>query len=82
MDQPLLLDNNDRHIDDIKQSFSLVQQFLRWILSVLCVVFLLASLVIYQNKGNLASNQVKTFNAISTILTLLLGLCFFVSLTC
>ena len=80
MEQPLIiLDSNAQKVNDIKRSFSLPQQYLRWCLSVLCVALLLASLGIYQNKGNLTSTQVRNFNAITTALPLLLGLSFFVS---
>jgi hypothetical protein len=76
--QPLLLESNARDID-VKRSFSLVQQFSRWLLSAVCVASLLASFKVYQVKGNLTSTQVTNFNAISTALALALGLCFFVS---
>ena len=82
MEQRLLLDSNAEFVNDVKKSFSLFQQFSRWFLSVLCVALLLASFRIYQNKGNLTSTQVDSFNAITTVLPLLLGLSFFVSLTC
>ncbi len=81
MEQRLLQDSNAEFVDDVKRSFSLVQQFSRWFLSVLCVALLLASFSIYQNKGNLTSTQVNSFDAITTVLPLLLGLSFFVSLT-
>ncbi len=77
--EPLL--QRDSNADDVKKSFSLVQQLSRWFLSVLCVAFLLASFGIYQNKGNLTSTQVNNFDAITTVLPLLLGLSFFVSVT-
>ena len=80
MEQPLMiLDSNSQNVVEIKRSFSLLQQSLRWCLSVLCVALLLASLGIYQNKGNLTSTQVRNFNAITTALPLLLGLSLFVS---
>ena len=81
MEQPLLLDSNAQYKHEVQQSFTRVQQFSRWFLSVLCVAFLLASLAIYQTKGILTSTQVKTFNAITTTLGLVLNLCFFVSMT-
>lgn len=77
MEQPLLLDSNAQYKHEVQQSFTRVQQFSRWFLSVLCVAFLLASLAIYQTKGILTSTQVKTFNAITTTLGLVLNLCFF-----
>ncbi|MCJ1268370.1 hypothetical protein MMC22_008258 [Lobaria immixta] len=77
MEQPLLQDSNAQYKHEVQQSFTRVQQFSRWFLSVLCVAFLLASLAIYQTKGILTSTQVKTFNAITTTLGLVLNLCFF-----
>ena len=74
------LDRDALDADTVKRSFSLYQQFLRLSLSILCVVFLLASLKIYQDIGNLTPTQVNTFYAISDSLALLLSLSFFVRL--
>ena len=77
MEAPLL--DSDPPDNDIKASFSLRQQASRWLLSILCVAFLFASLKIYQDKGNLTPTQLDTFVALFTALPLLLGLAFFVS---
>ncbi len=69
-----------QHVNDVKQTFSISQQVLRWCLSISCVTFLSASLKIYQDNGILTSTQVSIFNAITTVLGLLLGLGFFVGL--
>ena len=73
---------NGRQLDagTARRFFSFYQQILRLSLTILCVVFLLASLKIYQDKGNLTSTEVNTFNAISSCLALLIGLSFFVRL--
>ena len=78
--ESLLSDSNVEYDIDIKRSFSLLQQIFRWCLSLICVALLLASLGLYQNKGNLTSTQVRNFAAITTVLPLLLGLSFFVSI--
>ena len=70
----------DEGADAVKQSFSLLQQSLRWVLSILCITFLLASLKIYQDLGNLNPTQINVYNAISGALQILLSLSFFVSL--
>lgn len=80
MDQPLLLASNVQNNVEIEKSISRFQQLSRWFLSVLCVAFFLASLAIYQKMGNLTSTQVDDFNGITTVLVVILGICFFVRL--
>lgn len=75
-----LLHDRSQEIEAIKRSFSPSQQTLRWFLVVVSVTFHLASFKIYEDKDNLDSTQVRSFNVITTVLALVLGLCFFVSL--
>ena len=78
MEQPLL-NNATPTAGEVKQSFSFPQQSSRWVLSVLCVVFFIVSLRLYEAEGNLSPPQVSTFYIITTLLSLLLALGFFVS---
>lgn len=53
--------------------------FVRCLATIVLIAFLLATLKIYQNKGNFTSHQKTNFNIIITALSLCLGLNFFVS---
>ena len=52
-------------------------QFVRWLGTVIIVIFMLATLKIYQGKGNFSRAQKHSFNTIITALSLALGLNFF-----
>lgn len=54
--------------------------FVRWLATTIFIAFVLATLKIYQDKGNFTSHQKANFNVIITALSLCLGLNFFVSL--
>lgn len=53
--------------------------FVRCLATIVLIASLLATLKIYQNKGNFTSHQKTNFNVIITALSLCLGLNFFVS---
>lgn len=55
--------------------------FVRCLATIALIAFVLATLKIYQNKGNFTSHQKTSFNVIITALGLCLGLNFFVSHT-
>lgn len=79
---PSPLDKNPTtNANKFKRSFSLPQQILRLSLSILCVVFFLATLKIYGDKGVLNTTQINAFYAISGSLAIILSLSFFVRFT-
>ena len=80
MSQPLLMNTDFQLLGRIKQLFSLVQQSLRWSQSILCLALLLASVDIYEDIGSLNRTRVVTSNAITTVLSLVQSLVFFVGL--
>lgn len=53
--------------------------FIRCLATIVLIASLLATLKIYENKGNFTSHQKSNFNVIITALSLCLGLNFFVS---
>lgn len=53
--------------------------FVRCLATTVFIAFVLATLAIYQKKGNFRSHQKTNFNVIITALSLCLGLNFFVS---
>lgn len=53
--------------------------FVRCLITAIFVAFLLATLKLYENKGYFTSRQKINFNVIITVLSLCLGLNFFVS---
>lgn len=55
------------------------KQFLRWVPTAFLALAIIGTLKIYENKGNMRSTDKATFNVIILILSLLLGLNFFVS---
>ena len=56
-----------------------LSQSIRWIGTLIFVAFMLATLKVYQDKGNFSHDQKYAFNTIVTALSLGLGLNFFVS---
>ena len=56
----------------------LLKGSIRWLGTAIFVTFVLATLKIYQDEGNISSAQKVTFNSIATALSLGLGLNFFV----
>jgi hypothetical protein len=66
--------------DHRKQTLALFkQQSFRWIGTVVFSIFVITTLKIYEDKGNISPGQKATFNVIITALSLGLGLNFFVS---
>lgn len=57
----------------------LLKQALRWLGTVIFIGFIIATLKIYEAKGNFPADQKVTFNTILTALSLGLGLNIFVS---
>lgn len=51
----------------------------RWLVTTIFIASVLATLRIYQNKGNFSAHQKTIFNVIITVESLCLGLNFFVS---
>lgn len=69
---------NSRLFNSSQQTWRLFfPQFLRWLITVFFVAFLLATLKIYQDKGNFSRQQKHIFNTIITALSLGLGINFF-----
>ena len=59
----------------------LFPQFFRWLGTVAFIAFILATLKMFENRGNFSNTSKHLFNTIVTALSLGLGLNFFVSLT-
>lgn len=72
--------NND-HSFTFKQHHLVLfcKTFVRCLATVILIASVLATLKFYQSKGNFASDQKTKFNIIITVLSLCLGLDFFVS---
>lgn len=69
---------NSRLFSSTQQTWRLFfPQFIRWIITVIIVIFMLATLKLYENKGNFSLGQKHAFNTIITALSLGLGLNFF-----
>lgn len=70
-----------QYFDHSKQTRRLFFLYtLRWLCTVLFSSLIIATLKVYERKGNLTPSQKNTFNVIITALGLGLGLNFFVSL--
>lgn len=72
---------NNAHTFRLKQPNLVLfcKTFVRCLATIVLIASLLATLKIYQNKGNFTSHQKTNFNVIITALSLCLGLNFFVS---
>ena len=72
--------SHDIQVDDSQRSHTTrLWQTFWFLLTIVLNIFIFATVKIYQSRGNFATVQKHTFNAISTALILALGLNFFVS---
>lgn len=63
-----------------RQTFRLFgKQFLRWVPTAFLALAIIGTFKSFENKGNMTSTDKATFNVIILVLSLLLGLNFFVS---
>ena len=74
--------NTTEPFDSLDQSLTLfIKQSIRWFGTAILIVFIIASLKIYETKGNFPPAQKDKFNTINIALNIGLSLNFFVSRT-